>query len=137
MLIQKALQTGTGPNNSEAYTINGLPRPLYNFSTKVYPNVIHITVKVKGASLTLCKRKKTSHGKSQIWHGPKEEVAGLLIIPVLVTRVNFYWEGLQNHTHVLNRVSDRLVDQRLHYTSPDMCVLCVLQGTRYYLMMNI
>ncbi|XP_068667893.1 laccase-17-like [Aristolochia californica] len=31
-VINQALQTGTGPNVSEAYTINGLPGPLYNCS---------------------------------------------------------------------------------------------------------
>ncbi|XP_038988604.1 laccase-17-like [Phoenix dactylifera] len=33
-IIAQALQTGAGPNVSEAYTINGLPGPLYNCSTK-------------------------------------------------------------------------------------------------------
>ncbi|KAJ8636705.1 hypothetical protein MRB53_010972 [Persea americana] len=33
-VISQALQTGAGPNVSDAYTINGLPGPLYNCSTK-------------------------------------------------------------------------------------------------------
>ncbi|TXG73959.1 hypothetical protein EZV62_002538 [Acer yangbiense] len=33
-IIQQALQTGAGPNVSDAYTINGLPGPLYNCSAK-------------------------------------------------------------------------------------------------------
>ncbi|KAL3652527.1 Laccase-17 [Castilleja foliolosa] len=33
-IISQALQTGGGPNVSDAYTINGLPGPLYNCSTK-------------------------------------------------------------------------------------------------------
>ncbi|OVA17825.1 Multicopper oxidase [Macleaya cordata] len=33
-VINQALQTGGGPNVSDAYTINGLPGPLYNCSTK-------------------------------------------------------------------------------------------------------
>ncbi|CAI9106822.1 OLC1v1006050C2 [Oldenlandia corymbosa var. corymbosa] len=33
-VISQALQTGGGPNVSEAYTINGLPGPLYNCSVK-------------------------------------------------------------------------------------------------------
>jgi laccase len=33
-IIAQALQTGGGPNVSEAYTINGLPGPLYNCSKK-------------------------------------------------------------------------------------------------------
>lgn len=33
-IISQALQTGAGPNVSEAYTINGLPGPLYNCSAK-------------------------------------------------------------------------------------------------------
>ncbi|KAF2283366.1 hypothetical protein GH714_003566 [Hevea brasiliensis] len=33
-IIKQALQTGGGPNVSEAYTINGLPGPLYNCSAK-------------------------------------------------------------------------------------------------------
>ncbi|KAI9195993.1 hypothetical protein LWI28_020083 [Acer negundo] len=33
-IIQQALQTGGGPNVSDAYTINGLPGPLYNCSAK-------------------------------------------------------------------------------------------------------
>ncbi|KAG9449292.1 hypothetical protein H6P81_009257 [Aristolochia fimbriata] len=33
-IINQALQTGAGPNVSEAYTINGLPGPLYNCSSK-------------------------------------------------------------------------------------------------------
>jgi laccase len=31
-VINQALQTGGGPNVSDAYTINGLPGPLYNCS---------------------------------------------------------------------------------------------------------
>jgi len=31
-VIQQALQSGGGPNVSDAYTINGLPGPLYNCS---------------------------------------------------------------------------------------------------------
>ncbi|XP_065869356.1 laccase-17 [Euphorbia lathyris] len=33
-IINQALQTGGGPNVSDAYTINGLPGPLYNCSSK-------------------------------------------------------------------------------------------------------
>ncbi|KAF6137825.1 hypothetical protein GIB67_040533 [Kingdonia uniflora] len=33
-IVTQSLQTGGGPNVSEAYTINGLPGPLYNCSTK-------------------------------------------------------------------------------------------------------
>ncbi|TQE08193.1 hypothetical protein C1H46_006160 [Malus baccata] len=33
-VINQALQTGGGPNVSDAYTINGLPGPLYNCSSK-------------------------------------------------------------------------------------------------------
>ena len=33
-VISQALQTGAGPNVSDAYTINGLPGPLYNCSAK-------------------------------------------------------------------------------------------------------
>ncbi|XP_047330524.1 laccase-17-like [Impatiens glandulifera] len=33
-IINQAMQTGGGPNVSEAYTINGLPGPLYNCSKK-------------------------------------------------------------------------------------------------------
>ncbi|KAM0067279.1 putative laccase [Helianthus debilis subsp. tardiflorus] len=33
-VINQALQTGGGPNNSDAYTINGLPGPLYNCTPK-------------------------------------------------------------------------------------------------------
>ncbi|KAF9595519.1 hypothetical protein IFM89_000607 [Coptis chinensis] len=33
-IISQALQTGGGPNVSDAYTINGLPGPLYNCSVK-------------------------------------------------------------------------------------------------------
>ncbi|KAJ0020405.1 hypothetical protein Pint_32787 [Pistacia integerrima] len=33
-VINQALQTGAGPNVSEAYTFNGLPGPLYNCSVK-------------------------------------------------------------------------------------------------------
>lgn len=32
-VISQALQTGAGPNVSDAYTINGLPGPLYNCSS--------------------------------------------------------------------------------------------------------
>lgn len=32
-IISQALQTGGGPNISDAYTINGLPGPLYNCSS--------------------------------------------------------------------------------------------------------
>ena len=37
-VINQALQTGGGPNVSDAYTINGLPGPLYNCSAKgIFP----------------------------------------------------------------------------------------------------
>lgn len=32
-VISQALQTGSGPNVSDAFTINGLPGPLYNCSS--------------------------------------------------------------------------------------------------------
>ncbi|KAM0953515.1 putative laccase [Dioscorea sansibarensis] len=35
-VISQALQTGAGPNISDAYTINGLPGPLYNCSRDTY-----------------------------------------------------------------------------------------------------
>ena len=34
VVIKQALQTGGGPNVSDAHTINGLPGPLYNCSAK-------------------------------------------------------------------------------------------------------
>ena len=33
-IISQALQTGGGPNVSDAYTLNGLPGPLYNCSSQ-------------------------------------------------------------------------------------------------------
>lgn len=33
-IITQAMQTGGGPNVSDAYTFNGLPGPLYNCSAK-------------------------------------------------------------------------------------------------------
>lgn len=36
-VISQALQTGAGPNVSDAYTINGLPGPLYNCSSQGIP----------------------------------------------------------------------------------------------------
>ena len=37
-VINQSLQTGAGPNVSDAYTLNGLPGPLYNCSAKgIYP----------------------------------------------------------------------------------------------------
>ncbi|XP_034687413.1 laccase-17-like [Vitis riparia] len=47
-VISQALQTGGGPNVSDAYTINGLPGPLYNcsakdtFKLKVKPNKTYL-----------------------------------------------------------------------------------------------
>ncbi|CAN6559529.1 unnamed protein product [Malus baccata var. baccata] len=47
-VISQALQTGSGPNVSNAYTINGLPGPLYNcskkdtFSLKVKPGKTYL-----------------------------------------------------------------------------------------------
>ncbi|XP_031386005.1 laccase-17-like [Punica granatum] len=47
-VISQALQTGAGPNVSEAYTINGLPGPLYNcsasdtFKLKVKPGKTYL-----------------------------------------------------------------------------------------------
>jgi len=34
VVVKQALQTGGGPNVSDAHTINGLPGPLYNCSAK-------------------------------------------------------------------------------------------------------
>ncbi|CAA3025991.1 laccase-17-like [Olea europaea subsp. europaea] len=47
-IISQALQSGGGPNVSDAYTINGLPGPLYNcsakdtFMLKVKPGKTHL-----------------------------------------------------------------------------------------------
>jgi hypothetical protein len=43
-VINQALQTGGGPNVSDAYTINGLPGPLYNCSTKGINIYIYIYI---------------------------------------------------------------------------------------------
>ena len=40
-IIAQALQTGAGPNVSDAFTINGLPGPLYNCSSKGKRNSAH------------------------------------------------------------------------------------------------
>nr|AAK37828.1 laccase [Pinus taeda] len=40
-VIQQALQTGGGPNVSDAYTINGLPGPLYNCSNETFVLKVH------------------------------------------------------------------------------------------------
>lgn len=42
-VIQQALQTGGGPNVSDAYTINGLPGPLYNSSSKGSLTIMNVT----------------------------------------------------------------------------------------------
>jgi laccase len=38
-VINQALQTGAGPNVSDAYTFNGLPGPTYNCSSKGMPSL--------------------------------------------------------------------------------------------------
>jgi hypothetical protein len=38
-VISQALQTGAGPNVSDAYTFNGLPGPTYNCSSKGMPSL--------------------------------------------------------------------------------------------------
>ena len=43
-VISQALQTGGGPNVSDAYTINGLPGPLYNCSVKGIKFYIYGTI---------------------------------------------------------------------------------------------
>lgn len=54
-IISQALQTGAGPNVSDAFTINGYPGPLYNCSSK---GNVSINAKIKpfiqchGSSLT-------------------------------------------------------------------------------------
>ncbi|CAN0871533.1 LAC17 [Linum grandiflorum] len=40
-IIKQAMQTGGGPNVSDAYTFNGLPGPLYNCSAKAIQNRCH------------------------------------------------------------------------------------------------
>ena len=52
-VIQQALQTGGGPNVSDAYTINGLPGLLYNCSSNgmVYSKVVYNLTKIV---LNLC-----------------------------------------------------------------------------------
>lgn len=44
-VIAQALQTGGGPNVSDAYTINGFPGPLYNCSAKgkLFYKSLHMT----------------------------------------------------------------------------------------------
>lgn len=41
-VINQALQTGAGPNVSDAFTINGFPGPLYNCSS----NGIKLTIRI-------------------------------------------------------------------------------------------
>ncbi|OAY37901.1 laccase-17 [Manihot esculenta] len=54
-IIKQALQTGGGPNVSEAYTINGLPGPLYNcsandtFKLKVKPGKTYMLRMINAA----------------------------------------------------------------------------------------
>ncbi|XP_024197988.1 laccase-17 [Rosa chinensis] len=49
-VINQALQTGGGPNVSDAYTINGLPGPLYNCSAK---DTFKLKVQVVGKTYLL------------------------------------------------------------------------------------
>ena len=49
-VITQALQNGGGPNVSDAYTINGLPGPLYNCSaqgTSLLTTIIHVYILLK------------------------------------------------------------------------------------------
>ena len=47
-VISQALQTGGGPNVSDAFTINGLPGPLYNCSAKGIKCYKHIYIYIYG-----------------------------------------------------------------------------------------
>ena len=48
-IINQALQTGAAPNISDAFTINGLPGPLYNCSAKGTIKATKYTTKYTGA----------------------------------------------------------------------------------------
>ena len=53
-VITQALQNGGGPNVSDAYTINGLPGPLYNCSaqgTSLLTTIIHVYIFTKQHSM--------------------------------------------------------------------------------------
>lgn len=51
-VISQALQTGAGPNVSDAYTINGLPGPLYNCSSRGKKCIRHIVMLIVINNLT-------------------------------------------------------------------------------------
>ena len=71
-VINQALQTGAGPNVSDAYTMNGLPGPLYNCSSKGKPHksVMALTngtsqkVIEKNALNTICQLAKTCKSRN-------------------------------------------------------------------------
>lgn len=48
-IISQALQTGGGPNVSDAYTINGLPGLLYNCSTKGNVKGLFVWTRTEGS----------------------------------------------------------------------------------------
>ena len=56
-VLQQALQTGAGPNVSDAYTFNGLPGPLYNCSQKGISQKGHQFVPFRPCNLLHWKRK--------------------------------------------------------------------------------
>ena len=55
-VISQALQTGAGPNVSEAYTINGLPGPLYNCSAqgRIFRNFVKAQSKLAHFKFDRC-----------------------------------------------------------------------------------
>lgn len=59
-VISQALQTGGGPNVSDAYTINGLPGPLYNCSANGIHNIFYLL-------LALTKRVNIRSNNSQMY----------------------------------------------------------------------
>lgn len=78
-VIAQALQTGAGPNVSDAYTINGLPGPLYNCSAQ---GIMSLTDKYTAAAIQVLK----------LLHG---EVPLILLMKILVSQT-ILWTFHQN-----------------------------------------
>lgn len=47
VIINQAMQSGGAPNISDAYTMNGLPGPLYNCSSKGMDFISSLSVRMK------------------------------------------------------------------------------------------
>uniref|UniRef100_A0A6N2KYY5 Laccase n=1 Tax=Salix viminalis TaxID=40686 RepID=A0A6N2KYY5_SALVM len=113
-VIAQALQTGAGPNVSDAYTINGLPGPLYNCSAKVIIDVACRYIQTEGKA-----RKNLPSPTNQRCHSTTSSFSALPTTLSPSLKLTPFMSNLLTSTHS-SSVQDKL---QMFYSKPSLISL--------------